>query len=469
MIDRPKGGFLGWIGESTVCAVHRRSVEIRFQDWPEAKRFNVVPTTAFKRLFFDGLRGYFSIGISVSGPAADAITGLPELLLALSNVPMRSAHRPRNVNTLHDFPKLALDLYASGSVRKLKDLKSESYKANVRFGKPVIVVSMLNAQPAADPGFDRTLNLNLRSPVQLTALGQETFGGFAKWPDPTFVFVISSRSRADAANSRFLRAGVARLYLESYSLERLITVLQGPLFEECDDEGRNLIATSVNDSLRRLHGAEKPDIAATKESYDALVATFARIFRPGHVSDFENILKRLQARPNLRKALQRSLLVDTETSLTAITKVEVVMGDKIIGDKVAGDKFGGDKVAGDKIGGNKTTENSGILIEGDAVDSQLNVTYSREQISNALAPIATAIAAAPPEKAAEAKQKLKELEDEAAKGKGAKDTVVAKLLEGLVGLVPTAVSAVAGAFGTPILAGIAGPATKYVLDKLQGK
>jgi len=47
--------------------------------------------------------------------------------------------------------------------------------------------------------------------------------------------------------------------------------------------------------------------------------------------------------------------------------------------------------------------------------------------------------------------------------------VIAKLVDGLVGLVPAATSAVVSAFATPILAGIAGPVTGFVLDKLRGK
>jgi hypothetical protein len=46
---------------------------------------------------------------------------------------------------------------------------------------------------------------------------------------------------------------------------------------------------------------------------------------------------------------------------------------------------------------------------------------------------------------------------------------MAKLVNGIVGLVPGAVSAVVSAFGTPILGGVAGPVTKFVLDELQGK
>jgi hypothetical protein len=54
------------------------------------------------------------------------------------------------------------------------------------------------------------------------------------------------------------------------------------------------------------------------------------------------------------------------------------------------------------------------------------------------------------------------------KGKNADDGVMAKLLDGLVGLVPAAATAVGSAFATPILGGIAGPVTSFVLDKLRG-
>jgi hypothetical protein len=84
-------------------------------------------------------------------------------------------------------------------------------------------------------------------------------------------------------------------------------------------------------------------------------------------------------------------------------------------------------------------------------------------------PVAEALRTAPSEKRPQAEQKLSELKTEAAKGKDANDRVIAKLVDGLVGLVPGAVGAIAAAFGQPVLAGVAGSATKYMLDKIQGK
>lgn len=86
----------------------------------------------------------------------------------------------------------------------------------------------------------------------------------------------------------------------------------------------------------------------------------------------------------------------------------------------------------------------------------------------ALRPLIEAIAAAPAEVRGEAQAKTDALKQEAAKGKSANDSVVAKLVDGLVGLVPGAASVVVSAFATPILGGIAGPVTGFVLDKLRG-
>jgi hypothetical protein len=78
------------------------------------------------------------------------------------------------------------------------------------------------------------------------------------------------------------------------------------------------------------------------------------------------------------------------------------------------------------------------------------------------------IALAPAAVKSEAAQKMQDLEKELQKGDEADDGITARLIQGLVGLVPAAVSAVVTAFANPILAGLVGPVTKIVLDGLQG-
>jgi len=108
---------------------------------------------------------------------------------------------------------------------------------------------------------------------------------------------------------------------------------------------------------------------------------------------------------------------------------------------------GGDIVGGDKIVGAPSTA----------------------ALDGALRPLIEALRALPAEKRADAEAKLSALKQEAAKGRQANDGVIAKLVDGLVGLVPGAASALVSAFATPILAGIVGPFTRFVLDKLRGK
>jgi len=112
-----------------------------------------------------------------------------------------------------------------------------------------------------------------------------------------------------------------------------------------------------------------------------------------------------------------------------------------------------------------------VTVGGDVVgrDKIVGTEISRAQLDQVLRPVEEAIRTAPPANQPEAMQKLEELKGEAARGKNAKDGAVAKLVDSLVSLMPNAVSAVVSAFATPLLGGLAGPATKYVLDKIQGK
>ena len=124
----------------------------------------------------------------------------------------------------------------------------------------------------------------------------------------------------------------------------------------------------------------------------------------------------------------------------------------------------------------RVNQSGGVNITGGTVtardivghDKIGNSEVSYSQLDQILLPVADAVAAAPPDRKAEATQKLQDLKTEATKA-APNDTVIARLLDGLVKLVPGAVSAIVGAFGNPILAGISGPTTKFVLDQISGK
>jgi len=74
---------------------------------------------------------------------------------------------------------------------------------------------------------------------------------------------------------------------------------------------------------------------------------------------------------------------------------------------------------------------------------------------------------ASPENREEAIQTVTSLKEEVSKGKKSDDSRLGNLLDKLVGLIPSAVTAIASVFATPVLAGLAGPVTKFVLGKLR--
>ena len=135
------------------------------------------------------------------------------------------------------------------------------------------------------------------------------------------------------------------------------------------------------------------------------------------------------------------------------------------GDIVGRDKqVGGDEVRGDKISvGNVSGD--GVAI-GRNAQATVNEGIGGPELAALFAPIIQAAQSGPPGKREQAVQETQLLQVEVAKGKEANDETVAGLVESLVGLVPGAISAVCSAFGSPLLAGIAGPATSYVLKKL---
>ncbi len=129
-----------------------------------------------------------------------------------------------------------------------------------------------------------------------------------------------------------------------------------------------------------------------------------------------------------------------------------------------GEKTGEGQSGGVNISGTVGSV-SGDIVGGDKIVG----APSAAALDETLRPVHEAIMAAPPQVQPEAEAKLAALKQEAAKGKNANDGVVAKLVDGLVGLVPAAASAVGSAFATPILGGLVGPVTSFVIDKLRGK
>jgi hypothetical protein len=121
----------------------------------------------------------------------------------------------------------------------------------------------------------------------------------------------------------------------------------------------------------------------------------------------------------------------------------------------------------DAGGGGVTITGSNVNTAGGDIVGRDKI--SSHQVDDVFGPIGKVIETAGPSEKAAAEEQFRALKNEVAKGTHADDSVVAKLVEGLVGLVPGAVAGIVSAFASPLLGGLAGPVTKYVLDKIQGK
>jgi hypothetical protein len=123
--------------------------------------------------------------------------------------------------------------------------------------------------------------------------------------------------------------------------------------------------------------------------------------------------------------------------------------------------------------GNNVNTGGGLYSAGnvtagrDVVGRDRNPGLSGSDIDRLFAPLAAVIARAEPGVQAKASLAVEDLKTEVAKAEKADDRRIARLIDGLVDLVPAAIGAVTSIFTSPLLGTAAGNATRYVLDKLK--
>jgi len=118
------------------------------------------------------------------------------------------------------------------------------------------------------------------------------------------------------------------------------------------------------------------------------------------------------------------------------------------------------KLGGVHIGGTSHVQAQNIAGE------TIVTTAPATQVNRLFEPTADIIQQAQPEKKLDALRDLEKLKQEVTRGERADHRVITKLLDRIVDLVPDAIKSLATAFGNPLLAGVAGPATEHLLKKL---
>ncbi|MDS4022049.1 MAG: hypothetical protein RKR03_16340 [Candidatus Competibacter sp.] len=166
---------------------------------------------------------------------------------------------------------------------------------------------------------------------------------------------------------------------------------------------------------------------------------------------------------------------------TAVSERGVYVGGQNTGSINTGTRIDGDFVDGDKVLGSKISKQintgGGAFVGGNVSAGRdfvgrdrLAQGLSPRDLEPLFAPLLAAVAQqAPAGQQAEAVQQVQALRAEIAKGQQADDSRMGKIVDGLVNMVPGAIGAVTSLFAAPILDGIAGPVTQFVLDKLKGR
>jgi len=147
---------------------------------------------------------------------------------------------------------------------------------------------------------------------------------------------------------------------------------------------------------------------------------------------------------------------------TAVGAGGVVVGGNNTGNINTGTKI--DTGGAAYVGGNVTVH------QGDFVGrDKFTQGVSPGELASLFAPLLDAITQqVPADQRTDAVKHVEDLKVEVARDKDADDSKIAGIIEGLAKMVPGAIGTIVNMFATPILNGIAGPVTAYVLQKLKG-
>ncbi len=119
--------------------------------------------------------------------------------------------------------------------------------------------------------------------------------------------------------------------------------------------------------------------------------------------------------------------------------------------------------------------NGGVRISGESRVQAHNIagrdilnTAHISTVSHVFQPVTDAIQHSLGTNRSDALQQLEQLKQEVVKGDRADHHLMTKLIDGIVGLAPDALKALAKAFASPILAHVSGPATQHLFNKVIG-
>jgi hypothetical protein len=126
-----------------------------------------------------------------------------------------------------------------------------------------------------------------------------------------------------------------------------------------------------------------------------------------------------------------------------------------------------EKSVGPRMGGVYASGGSSISAQNIAGgDLHIRTNTNATELERLFEPVAAVLQNVSPEVRGEAERRLESIKSEVLKGEHANSREMTRLLDGLIDLVPQTLKSLAAAFGNPLLAGVAGPATQFLLEKV---
>ncbi len=386
---------------------------------------------------------------------------LPIVRMIESGAPSASLLAPRPLRVLH--------VQASPRDAARLDLAGSEAAIRAGLGSAGEITTLRNATPAS-------LQAALRQ-GRFHVLHVDSHGAFDAQADAGYLLL-------EAADGKALRvdAGLLASTLDG-STVRLVVLAACETAAQSQARRFSGLAQHLMRTVPRLPAALAMQFALPDPAAIAFFAEFYRALADGWPVDAAVVEGRKAllgragqgpdwATPVLFLRLEDGdILREEETPVSEqkpTTHIDTGGGDYVGGNKTVY----GDVVHGDKVGGDKTTVGDvtgSVVALGRGARASQQQGVSAAELERLFQPLTAAIQAVSAAQQAPAAETAEALKQELARGDQADDGRLGKLIDGLVGLVPGAVGAVVSIFASPILAGVAGPVTKFVLDKIQGK
>ncbi|MEO9935463.1 hypothetical protein [Rhodopirellula bahusiensis] len=325
--NRPRGGVPGWLGEGDICNAKnaiRCDREVRLRH--ETQRFLRI---AFRRFYFDGLAvGKFEIGFASKRHLCGEVSAntIQATLSDILRLPVRIP-LPGTGHVHGELASIGNELAGAYLLATTRVQYPDAPRsALVRSGAPLLLIECNDRERISLPFYSRRIpeqhGIKLshslvpyrKQSVRLWFLDQST-----SWD-----WDLNERSRDPA---RRLRLYLQRLHAEHECLRIALRGLAvGAIEIPPRSPQSNVFQQYLNEATRRIGLLRNKTSKNFNDTIYEIAICAITAMRPGEIASLQQVLDRLDMRPNVRRKVDR--YAEEWTNITIIEHVENnYMGD----------------------------------------------------------------------------------------------------------------------------------------------